>query len=365
MLENDSTKNGKITYVTDLAELDSLIKLHTENSYDRRSREIFNWQYFSEINPNSFILLAKVDNSLKGSYGKIFYPLIMNGQILNSHKGEAVLISPDAREQIDILKFYKNVIQACKEKGSDFSWGITSSFPLIRLVYRQKTAFLPIINYIFPTKPGSAFFLAKKSQRVSLLKKILAVVFSPVFYIYSQARFFFSSNKSLGTDFEVNLNEKKSGDLDLFMNKISKLYPDIIFLLPSKEFLHWRVDNHPLFATKKLFLYHNGLLVAFALLTFRDSDLEISEVIAENTTSYKQILSQIIKLKSGSIKNILIMGNIYNELFQEYSKVLESSGFLSNRGKSEFVFKCINPDKKNIDLGIRSWFLSNIWNEGI
>jgi hypothetical protein len=342
--------------------LTDLVRLHQKHGYANRTDNSFKWLYFSSLKVKSGIAIAVYSNSICGSYGMIFYPLVKNGAVINSFKGEAVLIDEHRRNEVDVVKLFYTILNETKLMRNELSWGMTSNFALIRLIYRQKANSGLINLYLLPIRRGFTRSYFFNHLKLGKSKKRILHVLSPIVILGSKVLFNLSDKRN--HKILLTPSDAKTDSIEKFMLDFSKKNPESVFLYPDKDFLNWRLNENPSCSSGCFQVSEGDRVIGYTILNYREDLVEIAELIVESDY-FQSVIHAIVKELSFKARIVTIVGNVLNPVFCKHDSRLKQMGFIKKSVKSSFVFKSISDRTKSWALSHQSFYISNIWSEGI
>jgi hypothetical protein len=355
-----------VKYVNSGFSVEEFSFLHERNSPQRRTPEVFDWQYRSESAPGStlFVALDEQDGIL-GSQGAIFYKLLFNGKVIESFKSEATLIEKEYRNKVDFLTLYQTAIDHITERKAQIFWAITP-IPKLFKAFGFKdfgriytTGILPLSIHGL-----SNLYLGtddKNKNKLFIWRVASLIFFFVSFMIFRLSTIFAKLPKDIICCHEL----KDNNDILSLHSKLNSIYTDQIFLYQDNETIKWRVDGNPVKKTNKFFLYKNDELAGYCYAQENDKNLEILEMAFIDNSLITPLLKMVVLEYKKQFSSLIIMLNSENEIAKIIENKLKLSGFYFIRNRSSFIAKFINKDLKKLCGSPKNWYLSGLWREGV
>lgn len=347
-------------------DLEKVYQFHYKYTEDTRSRYVWNWEY-GDLNSFKTDLVIGCDGeSVVATQGVMEIPLIFGSERIMSGKNESLLIDKEYRKKGLSGRLYDYALDVYKSTGYAFLWGFSrKALPTLKnadfLTFRR-----PMSRAILPLDFKMTFsllFSDKKASRLVFYKclLLLAITYSRIVWGIGKALFPIRNSHSL----QILERLTNDDDLHVYINSMSKLHPNMVFIDQDSKYLQWRLQDSPI-PIQSIYLYSEGKIVGYMHLGIRDYGFEILDLLS-NSAKETHIL--IDRARSMSIKNgfglILYTGNRYNRISNGILTLLRSSGYWIMPGVNDFVIRFFDRTSIAPLSEISNWYMTGIWFEGI
>lgn len=333
------------------------------NSYygTKRKGEHWIWQYKTYAPDKAVFATIRDNGTLIGTQAMMPVYMRIGGKRILTGKSENTLLLPAYRGKNLMEELYEYAIKLCKEKGFEFIWGFT---PAIKAFRKFGFSSMPIANFFF--KPGLNLkdgLTSKLNQTTSFSKKIA----TSGKYLYD----FLKYSKQLTlpkikiqNDYEVSTKDINLSEIRLLQNQLDIDSKPIITPSLDKEYVDWRIRNHPFLQHQEYTVYRKGMLYSYAFIMLYDTEISISDFCSLDEYSTSIMLSQIIQNNTpqASRFNILLNPNcaVYN---RSLMRIFDQLGFKHRGSTLNLVIRDLS-NKKFENSRAEQWNVTGIWTEG-
>lgn len=282
----------------------AMVNFHNAYYGTERKPEHWLWEYKTYKPDKSVFAFARDHERIIATQAIIPVYLEVGAELVLSGKSENSLLLPPYRGSGIMPSLYEHAVKNCIDRGIQFLWGFTAAAKL-----SKKFTYYPIAQIMM--RPGNIWIdavsrLRDKSplwRRIgSVGKLILKSAFKKHAYsgpnIQEKPRYEVKKGKMC--------DEKQ---LQSLYQRLKETYGNIIYIRLDREYLKWRVREHPFVKYDEYQVYQNRELCAYAFVAMFGGVAAVSDLTSEDTYATSILLKTIIKDYAKKAGRIQFLGN--------------------------------------------------------
>lgn len=312
-------------------------------------------EFFSPHKPNSFVIQCvdtEIDQKV-GCEGYLDYKLIYNGELVQAHRSERTLVSPNYRGQ----GMFNDLVKCCDEMAcavnSHMSWGSTVALKAFeRVGFDGFTGFRNYVFYPVEFSIVEKFCLFRKHFRLLNPLRLLSLKKSRNLEDIRKIFSFLSALKGAkGVERVVGLAVTPI-DYTLAQQVISESgRRGDYFIAPQESLMKWLAEKSKVY--KEYSLLFNGKYIGHCIYRLDQAScvIHMVDIFCTEPNTLPKILHFIAENeKNSGVTGIFLPLNGKNRTHQEYLNEIKKLGVMSIQKAGSFVIKTLKAgDKITID----------------
>ena len=370
-----------------------LMKPYWRHLNSDKAREFWKWEYKSNPNGRSLIMLAEHEGKIIGHYAMLPMKIRCGRTIVNGGKAEGSVVHPEYRGNIAPRFFKKekdvrlfeilihNLFETAEKENVGLIFGFPNEValkPQIRAGYRYMPVpctfmVLPIDNdkafhYLFSKKRFKAFFIFA----FKLYYKVITTAVGILCKNSKTDRFwerYRAENKVLIREIsESDLDEK----IDNFWGKYC-IENNCITIERSQKYIEWRFIQNPVIPHKVFVCERNGEITAMVVINILLPDYPVANIVdIVGLKKYEDdlhfLLSRTIQILKENGVVIIKTWLSKNEQSKKYIRILRKCKFcpLPIKCSLHLIVKILNSNLKEDYINdINNWYITMAFTEGV
>ncbi|MCB0696259.1 MAG: hypothetical protein KDC07_02775 [Chitinophagaceae bacterium] len=334
------------------------------NSLNDVGVETWRNEFFSPYKPVSFVIQCTdtEKNEMVGCEGYVDYKLMLNGEMVQTHRSERTLVNPNYRGQ----GMFNKLIEGCDELAiashSHMSWGATAALKAFERVGFDK--FTGFRNYIFypvlysvGEKVGLMFkwsellnpfkvWKIRKEGKLKDVRKLLSFL-----SMLKGAK----KPKVIGNVTEVPI------DYDEIKKMVANGGKDEYYLSPEESLFKWLGEKDKSYT--QLGLSINGELIGHCIYKAEKEfgHIHVVDIFSKKPEYFPAILEYVAKKEKGNgMLSIFVPVNGANPTHALYINEVSALGVMNIQKAGNFVIKTLDRKEK---ITIDKLALTDLWLE--
>lgn len=337
----------------------NIVQFH--NSYYGTARRPIDWlwEYKTYKPTKSVFVSAKVNEKIVATQGMLPIYIQIRGKLILSGKSENTLLLPEYRGTGVMKKLYEFAVENCIANEMQFLWGFTTavkafesygfqSFEGVQLLARRGDFWIILKTILNNGSP-------LRRRVVQIGKLILKISLSLQNVTLNQF--------NCTTEYELRRELTYEDDLKDLFDRLALKNKNAIFIKYDKEYLKWRVREHPFIKYIEYQVYSSNSLKAFAIVSLSNNILSISDLTSEDNNATGLLLNTILKDFNKKAIEFRILINTQDILNQDVLRQLFKFGF-SAGNKWNFIVRNLIKDNNDDIFNIHNWHINGLWTEG-
>ena len=346
------------------ADAGEMTQFHNRHHRDNREPSFWLWEYVAHLPGKSVFLAARERDRVVGTQGMIPINLRVGGEVVLTGKSEHSLIEPAFRGHGLWRRLYRQALGVCSEHGMAAVWGFTPVAEACRglaaLGFSQYDVLDEAVTILSVTAAARVVW---GSAEPPWFKAILTLGLPFLAARQRAARWFCRRE---GGEFEFRAEPRAPDDFARFNERLAHAAPGVVRLELSGEYLEWRLHRHPLRRLRIRLLYHDGDIVACALV---NDERRLRPVIVDIAFSAphagRVLLARLMdEFAADGAGIVLLAANRKNPLGREVLAAAVRLGAVRRRARSVFVVRALDQRASPAALDPAAWQLSLLWFEG-
>jgi GNAT superfamily N-acetyltransferase len=274
-----------------------------------------------------------------------------------SGKSENSLLDPTLRGGGTWGRIYEHAVELCRGNGMKVVWGFTCARKVWAksgfAVHDTLVQGLAVLNLL------PALRVVWRSRR-KLISRLALLLASPVALIRTAVAL--AVERGTGLAFTSELREPD--DVPAMLGELRRAQPELVHLEYDRDYVEWRVANHPHFRYEQACAYRGKRLVAWALINATDRDNPaIVEFLFSEGRAARGLLAYVARLLRGRGAGVVVFfANSAAGPGAMLVTLARGLGFHVRAAANAFVVRDLSGDK-SLERPER-WLFSALWFEG-
>jgi len=341
---------------------DALVAFHNKYFGDNRKPEHWIWEYKVSYPDLSLFSVMMQNGDIAGTLGMIPIYLRVAGKRTLSAKCENALVTPEHRGSNLYLDLHAAQESNCRRKGFQFQWAYGPQYKSgLRCGFSvHKNAICSLGAVISPARVLADTL---KSGKKGVRERMVEITSAMLLWLYGSARR--ATNARPKNRYVVRTEPLGQRDMDDLYQRLRSRFPDMIHIDLDRNYLKWRIYDHPFIQYKNYFVYRGSQLVAYSFVNaHKEARVYLTDFTYDDIDAGKFLLSRILKdLAAKKIGLLIFVGNRENPLIKETLNLLRKRGFV-HIGATNFHIRNIQFKFDETISKLENWYMTGTASEG-